>query len=737
MTIALDSNKVIYTGNEVTTVFPFSFRVDNEVDLYVYLYDVPSGVYTLLTQGVNYTVFGVPGMGSIAHAAIPATQKLIILRIVPLLQGLDINNQGGFYPEAVEAQLDTIVMGLQQLEEAVNRSLQAPYGQSGLTFPPPAPDEYIGWNAAGTALENKEVVNLGTIQVIDEDDLHSDSAEKVPTQQSVKAYADNKVGVVSITQNGAAPGSAIDDEINLTTAAAIPLGAINVPPGAYTVDDQRNDLMALGSTGNGVIRVASSGEKVNRRVVEKNGIWNYKALWYAHFRMETAGRLHILLHGDSTVEGGGWISAPFYPEEILRKDLLDAGMPAAYVSNFGKGGTTVTGLGFTDKTGWVSGVSNPALEPTGNSWLYDAATQVAGVFDPATFPIFFYKGLVDIVVVKYSVNDAAVGSVPLYINTLRAKLAELRAQFGPYMTIVVVSANVITDSYGTDLGVHNRDEAWVESVLYGERLACLDYQAAHYDVYSAFKARDPDDPFWLDSLASAGPPYRADAGVHPGNSYNAWIWGGLAWAIADPGVMAVVRRNAYRWISETNAGYSPAKASAPQDFVTFFGKEGVITVGGSDWLEAPGVETTERAPNGQVRQEEWGATSLVGRVRYGYQTSWSPDFIVGTKEANVVPGAKFTLASGSEARAVLTGRTLFIEGGLTAATGSLVTSDIACTTPAGLRPRRKVSVLFSVAGVSNIPAIWDTDGTVTLYPVASATIAAPSYCGVVATAAVG
>lgn len=159
MTVSLDSTKVTYIGNGVTTVFPFSFRVDQLVDLNVYLQTIDSGVATLLAPNVDYTVVGIPGTGSVTYTTsdgpVPATQRLIIVRIVPLLQGLDINNQGGFYPEAVEGQFDTVVMGLQQLEEGLDRTLQSPIGRPGYELPAADAGKLLGWSDDGTTLENR------------------------------------------------------------------------------------------------------------------------------------------------------------------------------------------------------------------------------------------------------------------------------------------------------------------------------------------------------------------------------------------------------------------------------------------------------------------------------------------------------------------------------------------------------------------------------------------------------
>ncbi|MBZ9856762.1 SGNH/GDSL hydrolase family protein [Mesorhizobium sp. CA13] len=716
-----------YTAAAAQTVFsiPFPFQDDDDIAILKVALD---GTVTTLARPTHYIVAGAgePAGGSFA-LTVPAVagEKYMPIGNAVLERVLSIVRGGRYKSTATDEDLDRLMIIAQEHEREIGRALKGPYGAN-IDLPPASPDMFLGWNETGDALENKLMQLLGLVQVLNEADMHSNSPAKVPAQQSVKAYSDNKVASVSIAQFQGDN----DSRVAQAVALAAPNGMINVPAGDYAVETPRSELMALGSTGNGVMRLPS-GEKMNRRVVEKNGIWNYKALWYAHYRMSTAGRLHIVLHGDSTVEGGPWITHPFYPEDILRAELLDAGLPAVYVSNFGKGGTIIGGLGFTDKTGWVSGVSNPALEPTGNPWFYDATIHPNGAWDPDTF-FFGYKGPVDMVVIKYGVNDAALRDASIYRTGVRAALATARAHYGPYMSLVLASPNVITDSYGTDGGIHNRDEAWVESICEIEKEACLDYQAARYDTYSAFKARDPDDAFWLDSLASAGPPYRADAGVHPGNNYNAWIWGGLAKAIADPGIMAAIRRNSYRWISEINTGYAPLKASLPQDF-GHFGTEGTVTLGTSDWLEKPGAQTTERAPSGVVRQEEWGAASLVGRVRYGNAASWSPDFIVGTKDSNPVPGAKFALDAGSPARVVQMGRFLTIEGGFNfVGSGSVAVGDILCTTP--LHPRRQTSVIISFPGVGNVPALWNAAGTITANPAAPLAIGGTSYCGVSALA---
>lgn len=205
MTIAIDSNKVNYTGNGVTTIFPFTFRVDSVADLKVYLYDIGGNTYTLLTNAVDYTVSGVPGAGSVTYnplgVPMPSTKKLYLLRTVPILQGLDINNQGGFFPDTLEAALDTIVMGMQQLEEGLARAVKSALGVvTEYALPVAVAGTVLGWNVTGTALENKTLLSLSVASVVDTTSLAPYSHVDVPTQYAVKTYVDT-IAPVTFTLN--------------------------------------------------------------------------------------------------------------------------------------------------------------------------------------------------------------------------------------------------------------------------------------------------------------------------------------------------------------------------------------------------------------------------------------------------------------------------------------------------------------------------------------------------------
>jgi hypothetical protein len=255
MTITTTTLRAQYNGNGVTTSFAVPFEFLEGSTLKVILTSA-AGVDTTQTITTHYTVTGggtvQPDDGSVVMVTAPATgETLTILRAQPLTQAASYTEQGPFPAKAHEKALDRIDMQVQMISERVNRAmkLKETSANSDLIFPEPSADEVVGWNAAGTALENKTISDLGNLVedsdditqgvtnlfmttaerakvgnitvtqavdldamettlagavlegdtstaamqfVIDEDSMASNSATKIPTQQSVKAYADAK-----------------------------------------------------------------------------------------------------------------------------------------------------------------------------------------------------------------------------------------------------------------------------------------------------------------------------------------------------------------------------------------------------------------------------------------------------------------------------------------------------------------------------------------------------------------
>ncbi len=123
MTVPTTANSVSYPGNGATTVFPFAFPIPAAANLVV-TYTNTTGTQTILSPSV-YTVTGLGGAsGSVTYnpggVPIASGTSLLIQRIMPLTQLVDLVNQGTVYPSSVEQGLDVLAMGLQQVSTQQN-----------------------------------------------------------------------------------------------------------------------------------------------------------------------------------------------------------------------------------------------------------------------------------------------------------------------------------------------------------------------------------------------------------------------------------------------------------------------------------------------------------------------------------------------------------------------------------------------------------------------------------------
>lgn len=155
---------VLLTGDGSEDEFDFAFKVFANTDLLVVLVDPVTFVGTLQTLGVDYTVtLNTSTVGGTVVFDTPPTdgEYVSIRRNVPITQTTDIPSGGLFREVQIENALDKAVLIMQQLNELAQRGiLQSPYvASSTIIFPVPEVNKYIGWNAAGDALENKIAVD--------------------------------------------------------------------------------------------------------------------------------------------------------------------------------------------------------------------------------------------------------------------------------------------------------------------------------------------------------------------------------------------------------------------------------------------------------------------------------------------------------------------------------------------------------------------------------------------------
>ena len=127
MTVPSTTNKSgPYSGNGVTNAFDYGFRIIDSSHIKVVL--TTGGVDAVVDPG-DYSVTGIGnvGGGQVVFDASPANgTKITLIRSAPFTQETDLENQGAYYAETIEAALDLATMRDQQLREEIDRSVKIP-----------------------------------------------------------------------------------------------------------------------------------------------------------------------------------------------------------------------------------------------------------------------------------------------------------------------------------------------------------------------------------------------------------------------------------------------------------------------------------------------------------------------------------------------------------------------------------------------------------------------------------
>ena len=124
-------------GNDNTATYPFAFKVFTDADVVVKKLETATSIETTLTLGasndyivtLNSDQNGNPG-GSITLRSGGSDQNLasgftiVITSALTPLQGTDLTNQGGFYPEVINDALDKSVILHQQQQDELDRSIK-------------------------------------------------------------------------------------------------------------------------------------------------------------------------------------------------------------------------------------------------------------------------------------------------------------------------------------------------------------------------------------------------------------------------------------------------------------------------------------------------------------------------------------------------------------------------------------------------------------------------------------
>lgn len=155
-----------YAGSGTTGPFTVGFRFLDNTHLQV-IRTSSAGVDSTLVITTDYSVSGAGGnSGTVTLVtALAVGERLTVIRDVPFTQLADYVDNDSFPAESHENALDLLTMQTQQNKETLDRSLTLPATVSGVSTELPSPESgsVIGWNAAGTELQNLSPQTIATI----------------------------------------------------------------------------------------------------------------------------------------------------------------------------------------------------------------------------------------------------------------------------------------------------------------------------------------------------------------------------------------------------------------------------------------------------------------------------------------------------------------------------------------------------------------------------------------------
>lgn len=128
MTVSTVVDHNDYTGNGVTTSFPYTFRIFKKADLTVSVIDLSENI-TVLVLDTDYTVTNAGGFngGSVVLTSPLANGwQISIARELEATQETDLRNQGKFFAEVHEDAFDKLTMLIQQVGSMFRLALRKP-----------------------------------------------------------------------------------------------------------------------------------------------------------------------------------------------------------------------------------------------------------------------------------------------------------------------------------------------------------------------------------------------------------------------------------------------------------------------------------------------------------------------------------------------------------------------------------------------------------------------------------
>lgn len=161
-----------FFGNDIATVFPFTYKIFLADDLFIIKTNVATGISTTLALTTDYSVSlnadqNVNPGGSITLVVPLASGfSMLMTTDLPYLQLTDLTNSGGFYPKVINDSLDRLTIFCQQLFSLIGRTLKFPLSDTGVNTELPSAvaraNNLLGFDSFGNPIAVAPVAGTAT-----------------------------------------------------------------------------------------------------------------------------------------------------------------------------------------------------------------------------------------------------------------------------------------------------------------------------------------------------------------------------------------------------------------------------------------------------------------------------------------------------------------------------------------------------------------------------------------------
>ena len=281
-----------FTGNGVTTTFPFTYKVFSTADVQVIRLTISTGLETTLTIVTDYTITlngdqdSNPGGNIVLVTPLLALYTLTATSDIANLQPTDLTNQGGFFPEVITDALDRATIQIQQLADQTDRAIKIPISDGVLDMTTPVvldrQGKYLAFDSLGLPIASAGTGNDTALRT----DLANDTAasagsrlsgfrqtgtgatartvdDKLKDTVSVKDFGSN-LGVALTALGATETTLIIDDDVTVSVNTTIPVTlAIEVKNGSVITINNTIVLTINGSFSAGMNKVFDGAGATN------------------------------------------------------------------------------------------------------------------------------------------------------------------------------------------------------------------------------------------------------------------------------------------------------------------------------------------------------------------------------------------------------------------------------------------------------------------------------------------